>query len=293
MSAQGHPMTRARALVALHVAALCFGATGVIGAWLALPAAEITEGRCVVAALTLAVVLRRRGERLVVSRALVFNGLLLAAHWTAFFAAVEAGGVAVGALGYASFPLFVVLLERALAGRALDRASMATVALVFAGLATMALPGVAVEGLVPGLALGVLSGASFAWLSVRVRLIVGTLPPVALALGQCAFAALWLAPLTMLAAGWRAPTPGEWAGIAILGVVCTALAHTLFIGAMRIVSAHTASVVVALEPVYAIVLAAALLRQVPGAAPLAGGALIVAAAFVAPRRRDAPVPLPG
>jgi drug/metabolite transporter (DMT)-like permease len=286
-------VSRARALVALHAAALCFGATGVIGAWLALPPAEITLGRCAVAALALAALLRRRGERLVVSRALVVNGLLLAVHWTTFFAAVESGGVAVGSLGYASFPLFVVLLERALAGRPLDGGSVATVALVSAGLATMALPGLAVKGLVPGLAFGVLSGASFAWLSVRVRLFVGTTPPVALALGQCAFAALWLAPLGMLASGWRAPTAGEWAGIAVLGVACTALAHTLFIGAMRIVSAHTASVVVALEPVYAILLAAVFLGQRPAAATLAGGALIVAAAFVATRRRDTPVSLPG
>jgi drug/metabolite transporter (DMT)-like permease len=227
------------------------------------------------------------------SRALVVNGALLAVHWTAFFAAVEAGGVAVGSLGYASFPLFVVLLERALAGRALDRTSLATVALVFAGLATMALPGLAVQGLVPGLALGVLSGASFAWLSVRVRRFVGTTPPVALALGQSAFAALWLSPLAMAATGWRVPTAGEWAGLALLGVACTALAHTLFIGAMRVVSAHTASVVVALEPVYAILLAAMLLGQVPAPATLAGGALIVAAAFVATRRGEAPAPLPG
>jgi drug/metabolite transporter (DMT)-like permease len=139
----------------------------------------------------------------------------------------------------------------------------------------------------------VLSGACFAWLSVRVRLFVGTTPPVALALGQCAFAALFLAPLAMLATDWRAPTAGEWTGIALLGLACTAFAHTLFIGAMRVVSAHTASVVVALEPVYAILLAAALLRQVPATATLAGGALIVAAAFVATRRRDASLPLPG
>jgi drug/metabolite transporter (DMT)-like permease len=286
-------VSRARALAALHAAALCFGATGVIGAWLALPPAEITLGRCAIAAIALAALLRRRGEPLAMSRALVVNGALLAVHWTAFFAAVEAGGVAVGSLGYASFPLFVVLLERALAGRALDRTSLATVALVFAGLATMALPGLAVQGLVPGLALGVLSGASFAWLSVRVRLFVGTTPPVALALGQCAFAALWLAPFALVASGWRVPTAGEWAGLALLGIACTALAHTLFIGAMRVVSAHTASVVVALEPVYAIVLAAALLRQVPAPATLAGGALIVAAALVATRRAEAPVPLPG
>ena len=69
----------------------------------------------------------------------------------------------------------------------------------------------------------------------------------------------------------------------VLGVLCTALAHTLFIAALRTVTAHTASVVAALEPVYGIALAFVLLGEVPGARTLAGGALIVGAAVVATR----------
>ena len=70
----------------------------------------------------------------------------------------------------------------------------------------------------------------------------------------------------------------------MLGLACTALAHTLFIGALAAVNAHTASVIAALEPVYGIVLALALLGEVPGPRTLAGGALIVAAAVIATRR---------
>lgn len=276
--------TAVRARVALHAAAVLFGLTGVVGAWLALPAMEITLARCAIGALALWAIARHRREPLRLSPALVGNGALLAVHWTSFFAAVAAGGVAVGSLGYASFPLFVVLLERALAKRALDAASGATVALVSLGLATMAWPGTAEPGLYAGLAWGVLSGASFAWLSVRVRLHLAGATPVALAFGQCAFAALWLLPVVAVAGGLRVPTPAQGAGLLVLGVACTAVAHTLFIGAMRAVSAHTASVIVALEPVYAIALAAALLRQVPGATTLAGGALVVCAAVVASRR---------
>jgi drug/metabolite transporter (DMT)-like permease len=43
-------------------------------------------------------------------------------------------------------------------------------------------------------------------------------------------------------------------------------------------------VVAALEPVYGIALAVVLLNEVPAARTLAGGALIVAAAWVATRR---------
>ena len=70
----------------------------------------------------------------------------------------------------------------------------------------------------------------------------------------------------------------------MLGVACTGLAHTLFIASMRRVSAHAASVVAALEPVYGIALAAWLLHDVPDGRTLVGGALIVAAALLASRR---------
>jgi drug/metabolite transporter (DMT)-like permease len=46
-------------------------------------------------------------------------------------------------------------------------------------------------------------------------------------------------------------------------------------------SAHTASVVAALEPVYGIALAAVLLAEIPSIRTLAGAALIVFAAVVA------------
>jgi len=52
------------------------------------------------------------------------------------------------------------------------------------------------------------------------------------------------------------------------------------------VSAHSASVVASLEPVYGIALAAWLLGQMPDGRTIAGGALIVVAALIASRRTE-------
>ena len=75
------------------------------------------------------------------------------------------------------------------------------------------------------------------------------------------------------------PTARDIALLIVLGVVCTALAHTLFIRSMRMLSAHTASVVAALEPVYGMALAFALLGETPNWRTLVGAVLIVAAAL--------------
>jgi drug/metabolite transporter (DMT)-like permease len=58
----------------------------------------------------------------------------------------------------------------------------------------------------------------------------------------------------------------------------------LFIRSLRLVSAHTASVVVALEPVYGIALAFALLGERPDGRTLVGAAVIIGAALWATSR---------
>ena len=106
-----------------------------------------------------------------------------------------------------------------------------------------------------------------------------------LAFWQNLFAAACLAPIVAgldRMAAW--PTLLDAGLLLVLGVAATGVAHTLFIASMQRVSAHTASIVAALEPVYGIALAVALLHEVPGPRTLFGGALIVAAALIASRR---------
>ncbi len=138
---------------------------------------------------------------------------------------------------------------------------------------------------VQGLAWGLVSGFTFALLAVLNRRYSATRGAVDIAFWQNLFAALILLPF---AAGGSAALGSigarEIALLLVLGLFCTALAHTLFIAALSRLSAHTASTVAALEPVYGIALAALLLGEIPGLRVLAGGALIVGAALAATRR---------
>ncbi|MBD0270020.1 MAG: EamA family transporter, partial [Cyanobacteria bacterium Co-bin8] len=67
----------------------------------------------------------------------------------------------------------------------------------------------------------------------------------------------------------------------VLGVLCTALAHTLFIESLAVLRTQLASVISALEPVYGILLAVVLLGEIPNARTLAGGLLILGTTTVA------------
>ncbi len=259
-----------------------FAFAALFGKWIALPATAIVVGRTTFAALALVAGLYVRGQRAGrPSGALAANGALLALHWSAFFAAVQAAGVAIGLLGYASFPLFVVILEHSPATHAEERGRYAVAGLVVLGLLLVVPAYSWSDRATQGLVLGLVSGLAFAGLAVRNRRLVATRSATQIALWQNVFATAWLLPVAMLGGAHARPSANDLALLAVLGVACTAFAHTLFIASMRRVSAHVASVVAALEPVYGIALAAWLLGELPEARTLVGAVLIVAASLVA------------
>ena len=272
---------RSRALAALHLAVLLFGFAGLFGKWLPLPPVTIVFGRAAVAAIALAVLFPLSGERGAARGRfewrLAASGAVLALHWVAFFHAIQTASVAVGLLGFASFPLFVLLLEAALRQRRLRLVEWVTAAVVTGGL-LLVVPEFRWENrVVQGLSWGIVSGFTFALLAVANRTLAARHSSRAIAFWQNACAAACLVPLVAVTA--VVPDPRAILLLVVLGVVCTALAHTLFIRSLRVLSAHTASVVAALEPVYGIALALLLLGEIPSVRTLAGAVLIIGAAL--------------
>lgn len=278
-------LSRAAALLALHAAVLLFGFAGLFGKWLALPPVLVVLGRTAIAASALLVVLVRRRDQAPFDLRLAINGIVLAVHWVSFFVALQDSSVAIGLLGFASFPLFTLLLERVLLGRRWTAREGMTAALVAVGLILLVPEPSIANPSVQGLGWGIVSGATFALLAVLNRRWAAARPATDIAFWQNLFAALvlltfaWGSASGVIAIGTR-----EGLLLVALGLVCTAASHTMFIASLSVVIAYTASVVAALEPVYWIALAVALLGKALDGRTLAGGALLVTAAMVATRR---------
>ena len=293
-------ISSARGLALVNVAVLFFGLAGVLGKSAALPSPLIVLGRVVFAGAALLVAARalrlpwrpRRGRDLAI---LVAQGVLLAAHWTAFFQSINVSSVAIGLLSFSSFPLFTAVLEP-LAFRQRANALQVVAAL-------LVLPGVFL--LVPafslanhtteGVAWGVLAGATFALLSVANRWLGRTYASITISLYQDGVAALVLLPTLLLVPLGGLFTPRDLVILLILGLFCTALAHSLFIEGMRGITAQLASLIATLEPVWGILFAFFLLGEVPSGRTLLGGAVIFTATLLPAlgqliRRRGTRVP---
>tara|TARA_Y100000296_G_C5172888_1_gene258289 strand:+ start:282 stop:1160 length:879 start_codon:yes stop_codon:yes gene_type:complete len=288
-------MTPRNALLAIHLGALMFGLSGVLGKLAESSALIITFGRALFAVLALLLVAqllrpsgatpnwRQRGG-------LALGGLLLGAHWLTFFIAVKIAGVGIATLGFASFPAFTVLLEGLLFRERTRAIEFAMVGLVCAGLLLVAPAFDLSSGPTAGLLYGVLSGLLFALLSLLNRAVTRGLDPVRSALWQNL--AILAALLPFCWSAIPAIPAQDWLWLALLGVLCTGLAHSLFVASLRVLKARTTSVIFALEPVYGIAFAWWLFGEQPTLRMLLGGALIIIASVVTSRLKSPPSVVP-
>ncbi len=287
-------MTPRTALGALHIGALMFGLTGVFGKLAAASASIIVFGRAGFAVLALAFfaalakITRWKKLALRDARNLLISGLLLAGHWVSFFVSVKIAGVAIATLGFASFPAFTVILEGLIFRERIRLNEVILVLLVSIGLILVTpsfdLASQATEGLIWAIA----SGLLFSLLSLNNRANSGRVPAVQAAMWQNAVVALCLVPFA--APGLSEGRPLDWLWIALLGVFCTGVAHSLFVASLAVIKARTAAVVFALEPVYGITLAWLIFHETPTLRMLVGGVLIIVAIVVSSRISSGPTP---
>lgn len=278
---------RQHGLASAHIAAVFFGLTGVLGHIIYAPPMTITFGRALFAIVALWAVARylktslTRGlqRRSVVS--LLCSGVALAIHWVTFFMAVKTGGIAIATLGFASFPAFITLLERLVLKDQVNLIDWLLVVLVISGL-ILVTPAIDLNNAgTIGLFWGILSAITFATLALINRTL-GGLNAIQVAFWQNLVVMLLCLPLGL--GGMFALSSDSLLWLIVLGVMCTALSHFLFVHSLRSITARSAGLIIALEPVYAIAFAMILFNEQPTLRMALGAVLIIAAA-VCPRKQ--------
>lgn len=276
-------MKSGEARIAVHVAAVLFGLTGILGELIQGSAWLITAGRAAFASLSLLLFMRHLGHGIArpgraVSVSVGLAGLLLAIHWVSFFMAVKIGGIAIATLGFASFPAFITLLEGLFFHERTRAFEWLIVAIVSVGLGLVAPSFNFRDEATTGLLWAIGSGLSFALFTLANRKAVGQWPAHALACIENAIVAALTLPWCLAEfTGLRA---SDWLWLFILGVVCTAFSHALLVASLSRLKARSAAIIIALEPIYAIAFAALFFAQYPSVRALLGGALIIGAILI-------------
>ncbi len=182
--------------------------------------------------------------------------------------------MAVGLIMFSTCQIFIALLEPLLFRERFDLGSLVPAIIVVLGIVIMTGVYAGEIRFGAGVLWGLVSALTFAFLQLLNRKLTATHSATSLALVQNAVACCLILPFVF--GNLPEISGGQWLQLIFLGTVCTALAQTLFINSMRELNAAVASLIAAgLEPVYGVVLAAALYYQYPDVNVLVGGALVL------------------
>lgn len=265
-------------LVAIHLAVLLFGLSGLFAKLLMMSPLAIVWWRCLFAAGTLGIVVGMRERFALPTVTIVATGIVLAIHWVTFFHSIQISTVAVGLLSFSTFPVIVALIEPLVERESLQWSSLVYALLALGGVA-LVVPEFNVDSAgVRGAAWGVVSGALYAVVVLLNRRSIQRTPALQIGLWQNVVAAFVLLPFNVTALSIDLRSLGL---VMILGVVFTAGAHVLFIHGLRSVSARIAALIGTLEPVYGIAAAMLIIGEIPSLRTVAGGALIVLSVIAA------------
>ncbi|MEU2680262.1 DMT family transporter [Streptomyces sp. NPDC007107] len=284
-----------RSLVYLVVAGLAWGTAGAAASLLFrisdLGPLALSFWRCAGGLVLLAgaLALRPRRPRTAVEprrRRLVRvlgTGIGLTVFQSAYFAAVEATGLAVGTVvTLGAGPVLIAVGARLTMGERLGAGGLAAVTGALVGLAVLVLGGEPAEVRPAGLLLAVLSAAGYAAITLLTRWLgrdgaAGD----SLSTSAWAFGIGAVGLLPMAAAEGLVPRTVETGHVLWLLVyvaaVPTALAYALYFAGAAVVRSATVSVIMLLEPVSAAVIAVTVLRERLTAATVVGTLLLLTA----------------
>lgn len=271
-------MAKQQSLLEIHTAVFLFGLAGLFGKWLALSPFIIVLGRVFFASLALLLFFFLSKQSLRISPAknyavFILLGFILAVHWVAFFQSIQVSTVAVGLLSYSSFPVFTAFLEPLFFKERIQMPTILFALLCVVGI-FLIIPRFDLSNSVyRGVLWGLFAGFTFSILTILNRKLSLRYSSLLITFYQDFSATLFLVPFFFV----MRPSldTGDILLLLILGLFCTALSHSLFIKGMRHVKAQTAAIISSLEPVYGIIMALLLLKEIPAMRTVLGGLVIL------------------
>lgn len=214
---------------------------------------------------------------------LCLSGAAMGFNWVLLFESYRYTSVATATVCYYLAPVFLILASP-LVNEKLTQKKLICVAVALTGLIFVS--GITEGGITsPAELRGVGLALGAAALYATVMLLNKKLSPIPAydkTILQLAAAAVVIFPYILLSSGFdsSAMTPLGWVLLAVVGIVHTGLAYTLYFGSMKDLQAQTIAIFSYLDPVIAVLLSALLLKEPLSGWGIAGTVLILGSALL-------------
>ena len=277
-----------QAYLQLHTCVILWGFTAILGRLISLSAVQLVCWRMTLVTVVLLAIRRTWVGVARMSRRSIFAflaiGLIVALHWVAFYTSIKISNasVAVACLGLGS--IFAAIIEPIVMRRPHERLELL--------LGVLAVPGVVliVGGVPLDMRLGIAAGVAAAFLSaifttLNKRFASNGDPFAITCLEMTAGAVVLCVPAAF--SGLTMPTQMDIIWLVVLAVACTLLPFVMWIRSLKYVSAFSTLLILNLEPVYAILLAAVLFQEYEELTPLfyVGTAIVLLTVVLQPQLR--------
>ncbi|MBQ7383296.1 MAG: EamA family transporter [Clostridia bacterium] len=256
------------AKIKLTVAMTIFGTIGVFRSYIPFPSSVIAFIRGFIGMLFLIAVIAIKREKINFTAIkknlalLLVSGALIGLNWILLFEAYRYTTVATATLCYYMAPVFVIIVSPFILKEKLNTRKILCTLAAIVGMVTISgvLTGGATD--IRGILFGLGAALLYATVIILNKFISGVsdYEKTVIQLGMAAFAAL---PYVLLTEDITALqiTPAILALLAIVGIIHTGVAYTLYFGSIEKIKAQTAAIFGYIDPVVALILSAVILKE--------------------------------
>jgi drug/metabolite transporter (DMT)-like permease len=258
-----------RAYIELHLAVILWGFTAILGKWISLPALDLVWWRVGITSVSLLAFIKWGRKVWQLPRRLLLTyagiGLFVGLHWVTFYGSIKLSNASICLVCMSTTSFFAALVEPLFTRKAVDWLQLGASLLIVPAMLLIA-SGLDADMLV-GAGVGLLSALLAAVFSVLNKQYVEEADPYTITFVELFSAFIFLTIVMGIADFGRATsymmpqTTSDWVALLILALLCTTLTFVLSLRALTRISAFASTLVVNLEPVYGILLAAVLLHE--------------------------------
>jgi len=276
-------------LLILNFAMICISTSGAIGRYITLPPPITIWYRALFALLFLGLFCYLKKFRFAFNikddGSIIFlSGALMAVHWITYFYALQWSNVAIGMLSLFTFPIMTTLLEPLFLNTKWQPFHLLMATLILIGVFLLA-PDLNINNTMnKGLLIGLLSAFCYSIRNLILKKRIEKFNGSILMFYQMLITLILLIPVFFIFENDSKVLQDQFTFLIFLGLITTAIGHTLFLNSFKKFSVSTVSILSGMQPIFGIIIAVIFLKEIPAGRSLIGGALIILTVLLESRR---------
>ncbi len=209
---------------------------------------------------------------------------LMAFHWIFYFFALQFSNVAIGMISLFTYPVFTTFLEPFILKKPFDYVQIIFGLFLILGIYFLIPEYNLDNNITLGVVFGLISAVSYSLRNILLKKPSQEIDGIVLMSFQTLFITIILLPVVFIYD--HSPLAYNWLQLLVLGILTTAIGHTLFIMSFRHFSISKVSILSSIQPLFGIIIAFIFLNEIPNMNTFIGGTIIVSLVILESLRKE-------